>query len=141
MASTTGPAVYARINTLIASAPYAFQRATEPFSFDLQPNTHIDLTYCLLAASDQITGYLGYAQAQIDRLTLRLARRIGGFTPDNAVNSLYADVSSFQASIVRDGVLADYSGEVVDWSIQTPRDKDTFAVAELTLTVDYDRAL
>jgi hypothetical protein len=129
------------VSSLVASEPFAFTRALEPFSFRLQPQQNVDRTFCLLTEMDEYTGYLGMAQAEIDRLTLRLARRIAFGGADDAVRLLLADCSSMQSAIIRDGLLHDYSGEVVRFTLQSPGEQDAYAIGELEITVDYDRAL
>ena len=136
----TTDTVVGRISTIIASAPYSMLRADEPFSFDLQPSQNLDQVFCLLAESDEVTAYLGYAQAQIDRLTIRLARKINS-DPHGTVSQLYLDVHSLASTIIRDGTAGDYNAVVRSWTIPHPQDRDNFAVAEIEVLADYDRAL
>jgi hypothetical protein len=132
--------IIGRISSLVAAPPFAFERAKEVFGFDLQPAQHVDKTFCIVGELGEATPYLGLAQGEIDRVSLRLARKIKRDAAAAAA-LLYTDCSSLQAGIVRDGVLGDYNGEVVHWEIPTPGKDDDFVVAELDLTVDFDREL
>jgi hypothetical protein len=132
--------IVGRVSSILASAPYNLTLALEPFSLDLQPSQHLDEVFCVLAEADDVTAYLGYAQAQIDRLTIRLARKINS-DPHAATSQLYVDVHSLASSIIRDGSGADYNAWVHGWAIPHPDDTDNFAVAEIEVLADYDRAL
>lgn len=141
MASTTRTAILAELAALVEAAPFAFTAAAEPFGFDLQPDTHLDATYCLLAESDRVDGYLGYAQAQIDRVTLRLARKTQRAGLDT-VAQLTVDITSLRGAIARAGLTSGtYSADVEDDRIEPPAADDNFVVAEITCTIDYDFAL
>ena len=141
MPATTIQTIVDRLRAILEASPYGFKAAAEPFGFDLQPDTRIDGVYAILAEdTGQITGYFNMAQAQIDRVTIRIARKTRQ-DPQAAVDLLVADATALQSSIIRDGQAADYSGEVESWRVPPPRLKDNFAIAEIVVTVDYDREL
>jgi hypothetical protein len=129
-----------RVSSILAAAPFSFTQATEPFGLDLQPNTHLDRVFCIVGQLEDVTPYLGLAQAQVDRLTINIARKFNR-APHAAVATLDVDVSSLQSAVVRDGTAGDYNGYVVDWNVRDPEDADNFAVAEIQVLVDYDRLL
>jgi hypothetical protein len=140
MAACTLGQLVGRVSSLVAAPPMSFEQAAEPFSFDLQPDTHLDQTFCIATEGYDVHAYFGYAQANIDLLIVRLARKTLA-DPTAAARLLENDVSSLQSLIVRDGVYADYSGEVAGWRMKPPAPNDNFVMVELEVTVDYDQAL
>lgn len=140
MGATTTDAIVARIGSLLASQPYEYQQAKEPFSFELQPDQALDKMFCVIAELESVEAYLGPAQAEINKLTIRMARKIRKDATEST-RLLYLDCGSLQSSVIADGLQGDYAGEVVDWRVPPPGPKDTHVIAEISLTADFDRAL
>jgi hypothetical protein len=128
-----------RVSSMLAAEPMNFVQAAEPFSFDLQPDQNLDQTFCIATENDQIDPYFGYAQATIDLLIVRLARKTRR-DPTAALRLLENDVSSLASLVTRDRD-ADYSGEVRGWHAKPPGAQDNYVMVELEITVDYDQAL
>lgn len=133
--------VLTRIDSILQSAPFEFTRAKEPFGFDRQPQQQLHRTYCLVADDPrEVGGYLGYAQAELVPVTIRLARKVQR-NATAAYRALLTDVSSLQAAIARDGIDGDYNADVDTWRVLEPGPNDDYVVAELIALADYERAL
>lgn len=130
-----------RISSLVASPPFEFERAKEPFSFDLQPQQRLHRAYCVESGSPRdLGGLIGFQQAEIVPITVRLARLVQR-DANAAYLAMLTDVGSLQAAFARDGVLGDYNADVEDWRVQPPEKASDFIVAELLVLTDYERAL
>jgi hypothetical protein len=142
MAATTMPAVYDRVNSLVAGTPFSFTRALEPFSFDLQPFSDADQKFRVEANLVESEGYIGYTQAEQWECHIWLARAHKG-APHTAHRQLLVDVTSLTASLAREGALRDFNldDETITSEVSLPSEDDAFLVAELVALLDFDRTL
>lgn len=142
MPATVAPLVLDRINSLVASAPYSFTQAREPFSFDLQPNTNVHQCYAVEMTLARGDGYLGYNQAELHRVTIWLAR-LAQSAPHTAQRALITDISSLVASLTREGEIVDFNADFdeAESEVRHPSDTDPYLIGRLAFVVDFDRAL
>lgn len=141
MAATTITAIVDDLATLLTTSPFSFARAKEPFSFRNLPSQRLDQVCCLLPSGEQREDYLGDAEAVIDRVTVRLARKVR-MDPVRVAAELTADISSLTVAVGRHQPAdPDYSARVTDWTLPEVRADDEYAVAEIDVLVDYDSVL
>jgi hypothetical protein len=140
MPATTFPAIWDRINSLVAGAPYNFTQSRDPFSFDQQPETALDLIFRVDADLAQTDGYLGYQQAELWHVSVWFARKHKA-NPQAAYRAAAVDITSLQATLVRDGGLYDYGVSELAGEVRLPSDDATYLVGRITALVDIERAL
>ena len=130
-----------RVSSLVASAPFHYQAAREPFGVGRQPQQRLHRTFCVESeAPREIAEHFGYAQSEIVPVTIRLARLVQRDAVA-AVRAMLTHVSSLQSALARDGVAADYNADVESWQVPDPGPDDDFVIAELLVLTDYERAL
>lgn len=140
MAAMTSMQIFDRVSSLVAGAPYSFERAKEPFSFDLQPDQALDRAYHATIEHQQSDGYLGLAQAELEILRIHLCRKVQR-DPHAVYRQLVTDISSLVSSVLLDGVDSDYNAELQGWRVPDPAPDQAFIIGMVEFTVDYDREL
>ena len=137
--ATTWPTVSARLTSLTVSQGYAL--AKEPFSFDLQPDTHLEDVCRVEGALEGYEGYLGGDQAEHWVLTVWLARK-AKMDVYGAKRALDLSISSLTAAIAADETAGDFVlGEQVEASVQLPGDDLGYVVASVSLPIELERDL
>jgi hypothetical protein len=137
--STTWPIVAARLTSLTVSQGYGL--AKEPFSFELQPDTHLEDLCRVEGALEGYEGYLGGDQAENWTATIWLARKCKT-DPQAAQRTLNLSISSLTAAVLADDTYGDYSvGEDVSAEIQLPGDDLGYVVASVSLPIQLERDL
>lgn len=134
--------IYARVNTILASAPYHYTRAIDPFNPDQQPGTAADGSFYVGMELVENLGLLGWQQGERHEVTISLIRSMKQ-EPHRAYERLLTDITSLQASLAREEATQDYlfedegfTSEIID-----PDDEDAFVRAELSGIVNFERAL
>jgi hypothetical protein len=125
---------------VVEADPFKYERAKEPFSFELQPATEIDQQYHITLGLDSVTGYLGFAQAQIELLRIYLSRKVRR-DPHTAYAQIVTDVGSLVAGVIRASDGLDFNVEFRSWEVPDPGPEDAYIVGLASFAVDYDRAL
>jgi hypothetical protein len=137
--ATTWPTVEARITSLTVAQGYAL--AKEPFSFDLQPDTHLEDVCRVDGTLEGYEGYLGGDQAENWVVNIWLARK-GKMDTYTAKRALDLSISSLTAAILADETAGDYHvGEGVTAEIQLPGDDLGYVVASVSLPIQLERDL
>lgn len=137
--ATTWPIVAARLTSLTVAQGYALAR--EPFSFDLQPDTHLEDLCRLQGNLDSYEGYLGGDQQENWTLEVWLARKAKTDAPA-AQRALYLSISSLTAAVAADETAGDYHvGETVTAEVQLPGDDLGYVVARVALPIELERDL
>jgi hypothetical protein len=137
--ATTWPTVSARLTSLTVAQGYALSR--EPFSFDLQPDSHLEDVCRLEATLDGYEGYLGGAQQENRTCTVWLARK-GKMDVYAAYRALQISIDSLTAGVAQDETAGDYHvGEAVEAEIQLPGDDLGYVVARVALPIELERSL
>lgn len=140
--ATRAELVLDRVNTIVASAPYGYQRAHSPFSVDEQPNTSVDQTFFVGMELDFTEGNIGYTHEErwLVRIGLARARK----DDDGAAQrALVTDVGSLVSSLARESSTQEHHFEDSEFTAQVvdPDKADAFVVAELIGAVNFERAL
>jgi len=137
--ATTWPIVSARLTSLTVAQGYALAR--EPFSFDLQPDTHLEDVCRLVGSLDGYEGYLGGDQLERWTCEVWLARK-GKMDPHAAQRALNLSISSLTAAVAADETAGDYHvGEDVAAEVQLPGDGLGYVVARVALPIELERDL
>jgi hypothetical protein len=137
--ATTWPLVSARLTSLTVAQGYALSR--EPFSFDLQPDTHLEDVCRVVGSLDGYEGYLGGDQLERWTLTVWLARK-SKTDPYAAKRALELSISSLTAAVATDETAGDYHvGEDVSADVQLPGDDLGYVVARVALPIELERDL
>lgn len=129
-----------RLDAILTGEPFGFIKTIEPFGFDLQPSQKLDRTYCLLAGRGRAGGLIGFQQAEVVPVSIRIARLVRR-DAIAAMRLLNTDCSSLTAAIARDGVNGDYNADVEPPQVREPGPEDEHVVGELIALVDYERPL
>lgn len=137
--ATTWPTVSARLTSLTVALGYGL--AKEPFSFDLQPDTHLEDLCRLDGALEEYQGYLGGSQQETWTCTVWLARK-SKLDPTAAQRALYLSIDSLTARVAADETAGDYHvGEAVTAEVQLPGDDLGYVVASVSLPIELERSL
>ena len=137
--ATTWPTVYARITSLTVAQGYALSQ--EPFSFDLQPDTHLEDVCRLEGTLEGYDGYLGGSQAEHWICTIWLARK-AKTEPYTAQRALHASIDSLTAGVAAAETAGDFCvGEEVGAEVQLPGDGLGYVVARVALPIELERSL
>ena len=137
--ATTWPTVSARLTSLTVALGYGLSK--EPFSFDLQPDTHLEDLCRLEGALEGYEGYLGGDQQETWACTVWLARK-AKLDPTAAQRALYLSIDSLTARVVADEVTGDYHlGEDVTAEVRLPGDDLGYVVASVSLPIELERNL
>ena len=137
--ATTWPTVYARITSLTVGLGYGLSR--EPFSFDLQPDTHLEDICRLDGELGGVEGYLGGDQQENWTCTIWLARK-GKMDVYTAQRALHVSIDSLTAALMADETAGDYHvGEDLEASVQLPSDELGYVVASVSLPIELERDL
>jgi hypothetical protein len=115
--------------------------AKEPFSFDLQPDTHLEDLCRVEGALEGYEGYLGGDQQEHWTCTVWLARK-AKTDPQAAQRALNLSISSLTAAVAADETAGDYHvGEDVTAAVQLPGDDLGYVVARVALPIELERDL
>lgn len=137
--STTWPTVYARITSLTVGLGYALSK--EPFSFDLQPDTHLEDVFRIDGALDGVEGYLGGDQQENWTATVWIARK-AKTDVYAAQRALHLSIDSLTARLMTDETAGDYHvGEDIAAEVQLPGDDLGYVVASVSLPIELERDL
>lgn len=137
--ATTWPTVSARITSLTVGLGYALSK--EPFSFDLQPDTHLEDVFRIDGALDGVEGYLGGDQQENWTATVWIARK-GKTDVYAAQRALYLSIDSLTARLMADETAGDYHvGEQMNAEVQLPGDDLGYVVASVSLPIELERDL
>lgn len=137
--STTWPTVSARITSLTVGLGYALSK--EPFSFDLQPDTHLEDVFRIDGALDGVEGYLGGDQQENWTATVWIARK-AKTDVYAAQRALYLSIDSLTARLMTDETAGDYHvGEQMSAEVQLPGDDLGYVVASVSLPIELERDL
>ena len=137
--ATTWPIVSARLTSLTVAQGYGLSR--EPFSFDLQPDTHLEDLCRLEGALQGYQGYLGGDQQETWTCTIWLARK-AKMDVYAAKAALDLSISSLTAAVAADETAGDYHvGEDVTAELQLPGDDLGYVVARVALPIELERDL
>jgi hypothetical protein len=142
--ATTLDVIADRVRSILAAAPFEFQEAETPFSFDLQPDGGIDRCFRLVdAGANRIVGGFSYSETRVDRSQIWVARRYDG-DAKAAKRLLTRDMHSITAAMVRDGHAISGEYAVTDDGRLHELRADPgaeYAVLQLTVPVDYESQL
>lgn len=140
--ATRAELVLDRVNTIVASAPYSYQRAHSPFGVDAQPNTSVDQAYFVGMELDVTEGNIGYTHEERWLVRIGLARARKADDAD-AQRALIVDVGSIVSTLARESSAQEHHFEDEEFTAQVldPDDTDAFVVAELIGAVNFERAL
>ena len=137
--ATTWPTVSARVTSLTIGLGYALSK--EPFSFDLQPDTHLEDVCRLEGALDGYEGYIGGDQQENWTATIWLARK-AKLDPYAAQRALHLSIDSLTARLAADETAGDYHvGDNVSAEVQLPGDDLGYVVASVSLPIELERDL
>ena len=137
--ATTFPAVLARVTSLTVGLGYGL--AKEPFSFDLQPDTHLEDLCRLEGSLEGTAGYVGGDREEQWQLTVWLARK-AKYDPTAARDALNLTIDSLTAAVPAASTAGDYNvGEDIQASVQLPGDDLGYVVASVSLPIELEREL
>lgn len=140
--ATTAPAVLDRVNTIVASAPYSYQRAISAFGVDAQPNSSVNRTYFVGMELDITEGNIGYTHEE--RWLVRIGLAQARADDDHAAQrALATDIHSMVATLSRESSTEEHHFEDGEFTGQVfePDAADAYVVAELIGAVNFERAL
>ena len=137
--ATTWPTVSARVTSLTVASGYAL--AKEPFSYDLQPDTHLEDVCRLEGTLDGYEGYLGGGQQEHWTCMVWLARK-SKMDAYDAKRVLDLSIDSLTAAVAADETAGDYHvGEDVTAEVRLPGDGLGYVVASVSLPIELERDL
>lgn len=143
MSALTSDLIRARVSSLLASAPFSFTPAPEPFNFERLPASLVDGSFCLESEGGAITGGSHYSESRIDLLRINVAR-LDEADVDACYRALLVDCTSITAAVVRDGAVLSGDYDVLDegrgFSISHEPGR-AYSILRLTLPVDYEAQL
>jgi hypothetical protein len=139
MSAQFGETIRNRVTSVLASSPFDFTEAAEPFSFDRQPVGNVDRVFRVEWESGSDSGSLAFLETRVDRAVIWLARLAGG-DPKAAYQALAQDVASIASAVIRDGATGGGDYAVPNGrSARISRDPGAaFQVLRLTIPVDYE---
>jgi hypothetical protein len=134
-----GEVIRDRIGSVLASAPFRFTPAAEPFTFARQPIGNVDQVSRVEWESGGDSGSLNFLETRVDRAVVYVARLAGG-DPDATYQQLLTDVASIGAAVIRDGATGGGDYAVPNGrSYRIDRDPGAaYQVLRLTIPVDYE---
>jgi hypothetical protein len=143
MPANTLGAIVARVNSLLAAAPFGLVQAQSPFDFNVEPTGRIDQAYRVEAEGGTVIGGMSYSETRQDVLRIWVARKQAA-APQTTYQSLVTDATSITAAVVRDGATLGGDYDVLDEGrgcsfLQEPGRE--FSVLRLTLSIDYEAQL
>lgn len=137
--ATTWPTVSARLTSLTVTQGYGLSK--EPFSFDLQPDTHLEDVCRLTGELTGYAGYLGGSQEETWTCEVWLARK-AKTQPYTAQAALLLSIDSLTAAVAADSTAGDYLlGEDVQAEIQLPGDDLGYVVGRVALPIQLERQI
>jgi len=143
MAANRAELVWARVNSVCASAPFDFIQAPSPFSFSQTPTGLIDRAFRIEMEEAGVIGGLSYTEDRTDLVHIWVARALAS-APQDTYRSLLTDATSLTAAVVRDGAELGGDYDVPDDGRGKTLEHDRtneFALLRLTLPVNYEAAL
>jgi hypothetical protein len=132
--------ITARISSVVASAPFDYLLAREPFSFDLQPDQKLDQHFHVTVENEGSDGYLAFAQAELDVIRIFVCQKVRR-DAHGAYAQVVTDVNSLVPAVIRNCVGEDYNAELRGWRVPDPPHDAAFIVGLVEFVVDYDRQL
>ena len=137
--ATTFPTVLARVTSLTVGLGYGL--AKEPFSFDLQPDSHLEDLCRLEGSLEGTAGYLGGDREEQWQVTVWLARK-AKTQPTTARDALLLTIDRLTAAVPAAGTAGEFSvGEDIQASVQLPGDDLGYVVASVSLPIELERDL
>jgi parallel beta-helix repeat protein len=137
MALTTIGAIWDRLSSIVVAQGYT--RSRNPFDFDQQPDSRLNLVFHMASSRSGTEGYLGGYQGELHRVDIFLARRAKS-DPWGAARQLKVDMDLVEATVLADSPTEDYilQDESVESEIRDPGPDDDYVVGRLSFTVDFD---
>ncbi len=143
MAGTDITSIVGRVTSILTAPTFGFTRSVVPDTFDHQPTTNIDGVFTIVAKSQRTNGLMGLHDTRVDRITVRLARKLVSDQYETR-KGMRNTANSIHAAVVRDGALLGGDYAVLDdwtWQDKAPVTGAEFGELEVQIPVDYETDL